>query len=82
MSTTIDAAGRLVIPKGVRQAAGLHPGMSLDVRYRDGRIEIEPVPVAIEVGLRQGVAVASADVPKLTGRVVEETRDHLRDGRS
>ncbi len=42
MKTTIDAAGRLVIPKKIREEAGLKPGTALDVRVRDGVIEIEP----------------------------------------
>jgi AbrB family looped-hinge helix DNA binding protein len=42
MKTTIDAAGRLVIPKQIGEKASLKPGMALDVRVRDGVIEIEP----------------------------------------
>ena len=41
METTIDRAGRMVIPKSIREAAGLKPGMSLRIDYRDGKIEIE-----------------------------------------
>lgn len=81
MSTTIDAAGRLVIPKGVRQAAGLRAGMSLEVRYRDGRIEIQPLPVKVDIKLQGGVAVASAKLPKLTHEDIEEARARLRDER-
>jgi len=42
MKTTIDAAGRIVIPKKLREQAGLQAGMELEVRCRDGRIEVEP----------------------------------------
>ena len=41
MKATIDESGRIVIPKEISEAAGFRPGMSLDVRYDDGRIEIE-----------------------------------------
>jgi AbrB family looped-hinge helix DNA binding protein len=41
METTIDRAGRVVIPKPIRDAAGLKPGAALSIEYRDGRIEIE-----------------------------------------
>ena len=43
MSTTIDAAGRVVIPKALRDRAGLAPGTEVDFRYHDGAIEIAPV---------------------------------------
>ena len=43
MQTTIDRAGRMVIPKAVRESAGIQPGVELSVLYRDGKIEIEPV---------------------------------------
>jgi AbrB family looped-hinge helix DNA binding protein len=41
METTIDRAGRVVIPKPIREAAGLKPGAAVSIEYRDGRIEIE-----------------------------------------
>jgi AbrB family looped-hinge helix DNA binding protein len=42
MTVTMDSAGRLVIPKQVRVDAGLLPGVPLEIRCRDGRIEIQP----------------------------------------
>lgn len=45
MRTTIDAAGRLVVPKPVRDAMGLEPGRAVDVVFTDGRIEIALAPV-------------------------------------
>jgi AbrB family looped-hinge helix DNA binding protein len=39
---TIDRVGRVVIPKEIREQAGIEPGMALEVRCREGRIEIEP----------------------------------------
>ena len=77
MRTTIDAAGRLVIPKEIRRAAGLQPGDVLDVRWHDGRIEIEPAPlhVRLERRGRWVVAVPTEDVPTLTAAMVEQTRD-------
>jgi AbrB family looped-hinge helix DNA binding protein len=41
METTIDRAGRVVIPKQIREAAGLKPGVALSIEYMNGRIEIE-----------------------------------------
>ena len=46
MRTTIDRAGRLVIPREIRRQAGLAPGMALEVRVNEGRIEIAAEEVA------------------------------------
>jgi AbrB family looped-hinge helix DNA binding protein len=80
MKTTIDSAGRLVIPKEIRQQAGIKPGMPLEVRWREGRIEIEPAPLPVKL-VRKGhllVAVPQEDVGLLTEETVEETRMFLR----
>lgn len=84
MKTTMDAAGRLVIPKQIRQEAGLQPGAALDVRCREGRIEIEPVPLAVDL-VRRGrllVAVPRTEVDALTVEVVDQTLSALRRERS
>ena len=80
MKTTIDAVGRMVIPKEIRQEAGLKPGMPLEVRWRDGRIEIEPepLPVKLERKGRLLVAIPQKDITPLTVETVERTRRTLR----
>ena len=47
MMTTTDSAGRLVIPSEIRHEAALEPGVPLEVRWRDGVIEIEPQSLAV-----------------------------------
>lgn len=78
--TTMDAAGRLVIPKPIRQRAGLRPGQPLDVSLHDGKVEIEPAPVAVRIEMRGRVAVAVPEepLPPLTAEEVEATRRQLR----
>jgi AbrB family looped-hinge helix DNA binding protein len=76
MKTTIDAAGRVVVPKRIRQEAGLQAGMPLEIRWRDGRIEIEPALLPIKL-VREGrflVAIPESEVPPLTKEMVESTR--------
>jgi AbrB family looped-hinge helix DNA binding protein len=80
MKTTMDRAGRLVIPKEIRREAGFEPGTPLEVRWRDGRIEIEPEPLPVRL-VRKGrllVAQARTPVPKLTAKTVERTLAKLR----
>jgi AbrB family looped-hinge helix DNA binding protein len=60
MNTTIDAAGRLVIPKEIRRAAGLTANMPLELRCRDGVVEIEPAPVPVTLERRGRLLVAVA----------------------
>lgn len=77
MTTTMDAAGRLVIPREIRREAGLEPGVPLDVRWRDGVIEIEPQPLAVTIARRGRLLVASpmtGPVPRLRSATVERTR--------
>jgi AbrB family looped-hinge helix DNA binding protein len=86
MKTTIDRAGRLVVPKEVRDACGLEPGTEVEIRAVQGRVEIEPAPldVALERRGRLFVAVPRKPVGKLTAReverVLEETRGSRRGG--
>jgi AbrB family looped-hinge helix DNA binding protein len=84
MKTTIDHAGRLVIPKDIRREAGLKPGMPLEVRWEDGKIAITPatLPVKLQRKGRLLVAVPSKDVPRLSTDTVERTRKRLRRERS
>ena len=56
--TTIDDAGRLVIPKAVRVKARIEPGMRLQVRCRDGVVEIEAQPREVRVQRQGNVCVA------------------------
>ena len=84
MNATIDRAGRLVVPKSIREAAHLKPGTQVRFRLVDGRVEIEPVPLTVTLE-RSGslvVAVAEGDPPALTRSEVVETIGEVRSGNS
>lgn len=42
MKATIDAAGRLLLPKSLRDALGLAPGSTVDVSPYGGGVQITP----------------------------------------
>lgn len=80
MRTTIDAAGRLVVPKVLRDALGVRAGQQLDLQVRDGRLEIELSPTAMSLRGRGDVSVAYPDqpLPPLTVLQVRETLEQTR----
>ena len=63
MRTTIDSAGRLVLPKTIRQAANLEGGTEVEIRLNDDHLEIEPVPAEVSLVQKGDFLVA---VPKRT----------------
>jgi len=80
MDATIDRAGRLVVPKPVREAAQLHPGTRVRFRVLDGCVEIEPVPAEITFR-RSGtslIAVTKTEGETLTAADVERTLARTR----
>ncbi len=80
MKSTIDAAGRIVVPKALRDALGLKPGQPLEVRAGDGRLEIEiaPTPMQLKKNGKGLVAVPDAELPPLTAELVRETLERTR----
>lgn len=80
MRTTIDAAGRLIVPKPLRDALGLRGGETLEISLADGRLEIDvpPLPVRLEDRGRGLVAVTDADVPALSAAQVRATLEQTR----
>lgn len=80
IESTIDAAGRLVLPKALREAAGLVAGMPLAIRLTEGGIEIAPAPRAVQTVKRGRLAVAQplAPGPPLSTKTVTETQNRVR----
>lgn len=80
MRTTIDATGRILVPKALRAALGLSPGQVLQIEARDGRLEVEPAVVEMRLERRGDVLVAVPDepLPALTAEQVRATLEQTR----
>lgn len=80
MRSAIDAAGRLVIPKPLRERLGLSGGQVVEIREHDGRIEIEVAPTPMRLVGRRGklVAVPRESLPPLTDEIVRATLERTR----
>lgn len=76
----MDAAGRLVLPKAIRERAGFSPGAPIEVRVFDGRVELEPAPARVTLEQRGGFWVASPlDAPPVLAHgAVEATLQAIR----
>jgi AbrB family looped-hinge helix DNA binding protein len=80
MRTTIDAAGRIVVPKALRDALGLSGGKELELSARDGALEVRVALTPMRLTTRRGVsvAVAEAEMPPLSADQVRETLEQAR----
>lgn len=80
MRTTIDGAGRIVVPKALREAMRLQPGQLVDIVFTDGRLEIEvaSTPVTLEDEDGFPVLVPQEEVPPLTTATVREVLEATR----
>jgi len=80
MKTTIDSAGRIVIPKALRDELDLGAGGDVEVEVRDGCIEITVPPTPMRLERRGGgvVAVADREMPPLGPEEVRATLERVR----
>jgi AbrB family looped-hinge helix DNA binding protein len=81
MRTTIDRAGRVVIPAPIRDRAGLSPGAELEVTLEDSTVRIERVasgPRLVKVGRRlvaRPTAPSDSRAPIDIAALIEEERN-------
>jgi len=79
----MDSAGRLVLPREIRDQAKLEPGMPLRIAFRDGRVEIEPMPREVRI-VRKGrmrIAVPIQESEALRSDAVREATTSVRERR-
>jgi len=81
MRSTIDKAGRVVIPAAIRARAGLRPGMPLEVILEGNAIRLQPRIPAPKI-VREGGRFVARPTPAAKDRpavdfalLVEQERD-------
>ena len=63
MRATVDAVGRIVVPKPLRDLLGLHPGSAVEIsRYGSG-LSLVPVACTARVLEEETVLVAAGEAP-------------------
>ena len=80
MKTTIDRAGRVVIPAPLRERAGLTPGAQIDISIGvGGDITISrpvPAPKLVKLGGITVVRAQTKNPPKIdVAKLIREERD-------
>jgi AbrB family looped-hinge helix DNA binding protein len=80
MRAAIDSAGRVVIPKALREAIGLGDGGEVEIQLVDGALVVAPPTVRKRVEDRDGRATVVADqkLPPLPDHVVRDVLDAVR----
>lgn len=80
MRITMDAVGRLVIPKALRSELGIVGATELEVGARDGVIEltVADVPARVEDRGGEPVIVAGESMRTLTVEDVRAALDRVR----
>lgn len=80
MMTTIDKAGRIVVPKPIRDQLGLTEGTALEIEIEDGELVIHRPHVAKRlVDTEHGVVfVADETMPPLSIETVRAALESIR----
>jgi len=84
MKTTIDGAGRVIVPKKIREAVQLEAGSEIDVRVENGIIQLEPIAAPVKFMKRGHLLVATRPERPgtLTQEMVEATRESVQGERA
>ncbi len=78
MKTTIDRAGRVVIPKAIRDRAGLTPGSEVEIAEDNGEIKLSQSAPQGRVIERDGYLLWESEEPvpeDATLRAISEARE-------
>jgi AbrB family looped-hinge helix DNA binding protein len=74
---TVDKAGRVVLPKPVRDELQLNAGDSLELEVSEDQIVLRPARLTVGLRKKQGVWVMDIDEP-LSAATVDRTSRHVQ----
>ena len=67
---TLGKAGRLVVPKSMRDLLGLREGSRLRLKALAGKFEVAPEPDNVRIEMRDGFPVILGGPPRKRGDIV------------
>lgn len=80
MQVKIDRAGRIVLPKAVREKLSLAPGDALELEQSEDRVTLSPVREQVTLRKKHGFWVVHTG-EALSEQTVRETLDRVRNER-
>jgi AbrB family looped-hinge helix DNA binding protein len=78
ITITLGKAGRLVVPKAIRESLGLREGSRLRLEVQGGRLEAVPEADELQIVMRAGFPVIEGAPPLKEGDIVRA----IKSGRS
>lgn len=71
ITITLGKAGRLVVPKAIRDSLGLHEGSRLKLEVQGGKLQAAPEPDPVNIELKDGFPVIRSGPPLKRGAIVQ-----------
>jgi AbrB family looped-hinge helix DNA binding protein len=80
MRVAIDRAGRMVVPKALRDEVGIHGPTEVEVEEHNGDLTVSVPRIPAHVEMRDGLAVIVPEVPMkpMTAEDVRAAIDRVR----
>lgn len=71
ITTTLGKAGRLVVPKPIRESLGLREGSRLRLEASSGKFEAIPEADDVRIQIREGLPVITGGAPRKKGDIAK-----------
>lgn len=72
---TVDASGRVLIPKKVREQLGINTQAQLSLEIEEGRIILQPISKEAETYYEEGVLVVKTESIENLETIIDELRE-------